>query len=162
MNRTTYTIIGLIAVSALTGLVGCSTSTTKQPAPTAKPVTAQRSAMQATSSDPSGAFNNTGGTTTCCGSYTGYAFITNSATGTVWFTPPAGTTNCIATDSSGLSSPYVSVVKAIRSDSLSWCDTNSVSFPATSSKKYKFIIYLKNTPPPPTNGQVLTLNVQWQ
>jgi hypothetical protein len=54
------------------------------------------------------------------------------------------------------------MVKAIRNDLGSWCGTNSVSFPASSTKQYKFIIYIKNTPPPPSNGDVLTLSVQWQ
>jgi hypothetical protein len=72
-----------------------------------------------------------------------------------------GTTNGLATDISGLASPYESVVKAIRNDGISWCGTNSVSFPASSSKQYRFYIYIKNTPPPPTNGDALTLDVQW-
>jgi hypothetical protein len=100
---------------------------------------------------------------TCVGSYSGSAKITNSATGTIWFTPPAGTTNCIAADASGLSSPYESVVLAMRKrDLMAWCGTNSVSFPASSSDQYKFTIYIKNTPPPPTNGQALTLILDWQ
>jgi hypothetical protein len=102
------------------------------------------------------------GSSTCIGSFTGTAVVTNSATGTVWFTPPSGTTNAIVTDVTGFSSPYVSMVKVIRNDSASWCGTNSVSFPASSAKQYKFLIYIKNTPPPPSNGDILTLSIQWQ
>jgi hypothetical protein len=116
-----------------------------------------------TQTSGSGAVNMSGGSTSCCGSYSGFANITNDATGTVWFSPPSGTTNCVATDSSGLPSPYVSCIKAIRKgDLVSWCGTSSVSFPATSNREYKFIIYVKNTPPPPSDGDILTLDIQWQ
>jgi len=98
----------------------------------------------------------------CPGAYTGYAKMTNSA-GSIWITPPANTTSGTFTDASGFASPYVSVVNVIRrSDNASWCETNSVTFPATNSTSYQLALYVKNTPPPPTNGQPMTLEITWQ
>lgn len=98
----------------------------------------------------------------CPGTYTGYAKMTNSA-GAFWITPPTNTTSGTFTDASGLGVPYVSVAYVKRkSDSVSWCGTNSVSFPATNSTSYELFVYVKNIPPPPTNGQPLTLQISWQ
>ncbi|HEU5122610.1 MAG TPA: hypothetical protein VFW05_00945 [Verrucomicrobiae bacterium] len=149
--------------AALLTMAGCSTNEhngNMESTLAAKPT--MRAAFMP-SQDAFGAFVSQNGTVSCCGSYKGFAYITNSITETLWFTPPAGTTNCIATDSSGFASPYVSVVKAARrADGASWCGTNEVSFAASSSQQYKFMIYIKNTPPPPTNGATLTLDIQWQ
>src|ERR1043165_6277036 len=91
--------------------------------------------------------------TGCPGSYTGYAKMTNS-TGTYWITPPTNTTSGTLTDMSGFPSPYVSVAYVMRrSDQVTWCGTNSVTFPATNSTSYQLMIVVKNPPPPPTNGQ---------
>jgi hypothetical protein len=156
MKKTTQ--LGIIVVTALTlplAFVGCSTSAKKTAAKPAFSLMATPTYC--------GAFNNTSGSIVCVGSYTGYAYITNSATTNIWFTPSSGITNCTITDSSGLSSPYWSVVRASSKDLIfSACGTNTVSFPVSSSKQYRFTIYIKNTPPPPTNGQVLTLDVEWQ
>jgi len=145
--------------AALITMTGCSTNENMESTLAARP--AMRAGFMPVQAAV-GLFVPHNGTVSCCGSYKGFANVTNSDTGTVWFTPPAGTTNCVATDASGLASPYVSVVKALRKDFASWCGTNSVSFPVSSSKQYKFIIYIKNTPPPPTNGAPLTLDIQWQ
>lgn len=162
MKKYTGWMTGFAAAALLT-MAGCSTNEhngNMESTLAAKP--AMRAAFMP-SQDATGAFVPQNGTVSCCGSYQGFANITNSITGTVWFTPPAGATNCIATDSSGFASPYVSVVKATRkNDAAYWCGTNSLNFPASSSKQYKFIIYIKNTPPPPTNGAPLTLDIQWQ
>jgi hypothetical protein len=164
MKKTNCIIIGLTVFTALLTLVGCSTNTNTNTEMTTTRLKPSKPGMSALTSGPdaSGGFSETGGSVSCVGTFTGLAYITNSDTGTVWFTPPAGTTNCIATDSSGIPSPYESVVKVTRKDLLSWCGTNSVSFPALSTKQYKFTVYIKNTLPPPTNGAVLTLDVQWQ
>ena len=168
MMKTTKLITGLICGSALLAIVGC-TSTAKKPQnqlimtqlAASKPP--QNNATIAETGNNSGVYIPGAGSTSCCGAYTGMAYITNSATGTFWFTPPAGTTNGIATDTSGFGSPYESVVKVIRKrDLMPSCGTNSISFPASSSEQYKFIIYIKNTPPPPSAGDTLTLSVQWQ
>lgn len=165
MKKTAGIIIGLSSITLLCSFVGCSTGTntgTIEPQTLAAKSTPPPMNTLTSEQNASGAVNNTSGSTTCCGSYTASAKITNSVTGTIWFTPPTGTTNGTITDSSGLSSPYVSVVLAMRKrDSVSWCGTNTVSFPAESTNQYKFFIYVKNTLPPPTNGQVLTLDVQW-
>lgn len=161
MKKYTGWMTGCTAAALLT-MAGCSTNEhngNMESTLVAKPT--MRAAFMPVQ-QANGEFVSQNGTVSCCGSYEGFANITNSVTGTVWFTPPAGATNCIATDSSGFASPYVSVVKATRKDIGSWCATNSVSFPVSSSKQYKFAIYVKNTPPPPTNGAPLTLDIQWQ
>lgn len=157
-------IIGLTTVTALLTFVGCSTSNTNPDLMTSS-LAAKAPAMSALSGGPGsycGGFTATGGTLSSCGGdYNGYANITNSATGTMWFTPPAGTTNGLATDSSGFEAPYTSTIRVTRSDNISWCGTNSVSFPVINTKKYKFVIYVQSTTPPPTNGQPVTLGLQW-
>ena len=98
----------------------------------------------------------------CPGAYTGYAKMTNS-TGGLWITPPTNTTSGTLTDASGFASPYVSVAYVQRkSDLVSWCGTNSMTFPATNSTSYELFVYVKNTPPPPTNGQPMSLQITWQ
>jgi hypothetical protein len=98
----------------------------------------------------------------CPGPYTGYSRMTNSA-GSIWLAPPTNTTSGTFTNASGFAPPYVSVACAVRkSDGMSWCGTNSVTFPATNSTSYQLVIYVKSTPPPPTNGQPTTLQIIWQ
>jgi len=106
-------------------------------------------------------FTNQGGGSGsgCPGVYTGYAKMTNS-TGSIWITPPAGTTNGIFTDASGLPAPYLSVAWVKCNTSATWCNTNSVTFPATSSHQYQLTVYVKSSPP--TNGQPMNLQVIWQ
>jgi len=100
--------------------------------------------------------------TGCPGAYTGLAKMTNS-TGTFWITPPTNATNGTLTDASGFPSPYVSVAYVMRrSDGMTWCGTNSTTFPATNSTSYQLMIVVKSTPPPPTNGQPMSLQIQWQ
>jgi hypothetical protein len=96
----------------------------------------------------------------CSGAYTGYAKYTNSSG--FWITPPAGTSSGTLTDTSGFTSNYVSVAKVGCNNLSSWCDTNSVTFPATNSRQYTLTIFVKSTPPPPTNGQPLTLQITWK
>jgi hypothetical protein len=96
----------------------------------------------------------------CPGAYTGYAKMTNS-TGLFWITPPTNTSSGTFTDASGLGTNYISVAYVTRkSDGLTWCGTNSVTFPATNTDQYLLTVYVKNTPPP-TNGQPMNLLVTW-
>jgi hypothetical protein len=98
----------------------------------------------------------------CPGAYTGFAKMTNSV-GTFWITPPTNVTSGTLTDMSGFPSPYVSVAFAEqKSDLKTWCDTNSVTFPAINSTSYELFVYVKSTPPPPTNGQPMNLQIVWQ
>jgi hypothetical protein len=97
----------------------------------------------------------------CPGTYTGYAKMTNSA-GTFSITPPTNVVSGTLTDASGFPSPYVSVANVSCSDFSSWCDTNSVTFPATHSKTYTLTVYVKSPTPPPTNGQPMNLQITWQ
>lgn len=88
--------------------------------------------------------------------------MTNSA-GSIWLTPPTNTTSGTFTNASGFAPPFVSVAYVMRkSDFMTWCSTNSVTFPATNSTSYQMIMYVKSTPPPPTNGQPVTLQIIWQ
>ena len=97
----------------------------------------------------------------CPGAYSGYAKMTNG-TGTFWITPPTGTTNGTLTDASGFPSPYVSVVKVVRSpDQVSWCDTNSINFPVTNGYLYSLTVYVKSPVPPPTNGEPMNVQITW-
>lgn len=99
----------------------------------------------------------------CPGAYTGFAKMTNSTDGTFWVKPPTNAINGTLTDASGFASPYVSVAYVKRkSDSVTWCGTNSVTFPASGTDKYLLTVYVKNTPPPPTNGQPMNLQITWQ
>ena len=111
-------------------------------------------------------FSKSSGTVDGCpGSYTGLVKFTNSA-GTVpltLVTPPLNTTSGTLTDASSFGSNYVSRVYAVRaSDFNSWCGTNSVSFPVSTGDQFYLTIYVKNSPPPPTNGQPIVAQINWQ
>jgi len=104
----------------------------------------------------------TKGSTSCVGTYYAYAKMTNSA-GSIWITPPSNTnTSGTFTDISNFSTNYTSTVLVTRKkDGVAWCGTNSVTFPATNSTSYQMIAYVTSTLPPPTNGQPLTLQIEW-
>jgi hypothetical protein len=144
----------IIAALTLVGLalVGCATHSTRLmhydlsgPQTQCVPFTAQ-----------------TGGSGTGCpGVFTGYAKMTNGAS--FWFTPPTNTTSGTLTDASGFPAPYVSVACVKRkSDLMTWCDTNSVTFPATNNTTYSLTFYVKSPLPPPTNTQPMNLQITWQ
>lgn len=101
------------------------------------------------------------GNNACAGNYTAQAKMTNSTGGT-WLTPTANSTNGTFTDLSGFAPPYKSVTVATRrSDGVTWCGTNSITFPATNAASYSLTVYVTRTPPPPTNGQPMNLQVTW-
>jgi hypothetical protein len=95
----------------------------------------------------------------CPGIYTGFATMTNSV-GTFALTPPTNATSGTFTDTSGFGAPYVSVA-CVTCGLSKWCDTNSVTFPATNSLKYSCTVYVKSPLPPPTNGQSISLQIVW-
>jgi hypothetical protein len=96
----------------------------------------------------------------CPGAYVGYSKMTNSS-GSIWITPPVGTTSGTLTDITGLPSPYTSAVYVARkSDLATWCDTDSVTFPATHSNSYQLLVFVTSTPAP-TNGTPLILQIVW-
>jgi len=103
----------------------------------------------------------TKGSTSCVGTYYAYAKMTNSA-GSIWITPPTNTTNGTFTDiSTNISTNYTSTVVVMRKkDLVTWCGTNSVTFPATNSTSYQMVSYVTSQPPP-TNGQLQTLQIVW-
>jgi hypothetical protein len=91
----------------------------------------------------------------CLGNSTGYAYMTNSA-GTMWLKPPANTVSGTFTDLSG----YALAIRVTRQLPVySWCDTNAVTFTATSANNYELYIYMNNAGL--TNGQLLTVQVVW-
>ncbi len=139
---------GLLVVSILTLvtllLAGCATNLTT-PSNTAECIPFTK--------------KNGGSGSGCPGAYLGYAKMTNSM-GTFWLTPPAGTTNGTFTDASGLPAPYVSIAYVLCNNLTSWCGTNSVTFPATSSKQYSLTVYVKSAPP--TNSHPMNLQITWQ
>jgi hypothetical protein len=97
----------------------------------------------------------------CPGVYTGYAKYTNTD-GTYWVTPPQGATNCIFSDVSGFPAPYASVACVGCNNLKKWCGPTTVTFPVTGTAKYEFIVYVTSATPPPTNGQPISMNIEWQ
>lgn len=97
----------------------------------------------------------------CPGTWTGYAKMTNAA-GTFFITPPTNATSGTFTDVSGFAQPYASVACVKQNDLVTWCGTNSVTFPATSSNTYLLTVYVKSPVPPPTNGQPINVQITWQ
>ena len=103
-----------------------------------------------------------GTNSTCGGTYYATAKMTNS-TGSTWITPPTNSSSGTFTDASGFGAPYSSTTLVTRfSDKATWCGTNSVTFPAASSNRYSLSVLVTSPTPPPTNGQPLTLQIQWQ
>ena len=105
-----------------------------------------------------------GGTSSGCpGKWTGSAKMTNTLDGTIWIKPPTNAISGTLTDVSINASNYVSVACVKRlSDTMKWCDTNSVTFPVTNTAKYSLTIYVKSPLPPPTNSQPIDIQVTWQ
>lgn len=103
----------------------------------------------------------TTGTNVHVGIFYATAKMTNG-TGTFYITPPAGTQTGAFSDISGFPSPYSSsLVVTRKSDQFNWfTNNNTVTFPATNSS-YSLTAYVTSLTPPPTNGQKLTLQIQW-
>jgi hypothetical protein len=143
MKKTKFTFSHIILTLSLTGFAACV-------------VRADTQADKATVID--------GGSTNspCPGVFHAYAKMTNSA-GAFWLTPSNNASSGTFTDASGFAPPYSSVVFVTRKrDLATWCGTNSVTFPATNSTQYSLTVYIKSTPPPPTNSQPLMLQIHWQ
>lgn len=104
------------------------------------------------------------GTNPCAGTYYAYAMMTND-TGSIWITPPTNTvvSSGTLTDVSGFPAPYSSSAVVLPMGSASYlCGSNSVTFPATNTLKYKLEVVVTSATPPPTNGQPMKLQIQWQ
>jgi hypothetical protein len=104
-----------------------------------------------------------GGTMSCVGRYYAYAKMTNDV-GSIWIKPP---TNIVVrsgtlTDISRFPSPYSSYAVVQPFGGTLSCASNSVTFSATNTQLYELTIFVANPPPPPTNGQFMTLQIQWQ
>jgi len=96
------------------------------------------------------------GSSSCGGTYYAYAKITNS-TGSAWITPP---TNTITTGIFSTTNQNGSVMVTRKKDLVTWCSTNSVTFPATNSTSYQMTAYITQSNSIPTNG--INLNIVWQ
>jgi hypothetical protein len=92
----------------------------------------------------------------CPGGYLGYATMTNS-TGGIWIVPPTNTVSGTFTNNSAFTCTVYVIQK---NNSMVWCDTNSITFLATNSTSYQMTAYVKS--PAPTNGQMITVQVNWQ
>lgn len=99
---------------------------------------------------------NPGTSPDCPESFVGYTYITNPATGGVYFEPPNG---------GGVGTAYTTgtfdnvAIKAIRNDLASYCaETNSVDFYIRTNRSVRFIVYYKSVPP--TNAEI-ALNIVW-
>jgi len=97
----------------------------------------------------------------CPGPFTAYSIMTNSV-GTLWITPPTGTTNAILEDVSDYPAPYASVASVVRkSDLMTWCAGNYVDFPVTNGNQFQLKIFVVSAIP--TNTPLkLQMQVTWQ
>lgn len=85
--------------------------------------------------------------------------ITNSETGSVWFTNPVGATNAVLTDYNvgpgkpgSTNNAYRPVFAALRKiDGQIWWGTNGISWPTSGTNQYKILLY-------PNEGTGLTTN----
>jgi hypothetical protein len=109
----------------------------------------------------SGIIQSGGAGSDCPGPFTAYATMTNGA-GSIWITPPAGTTNATLTDISVFPPPYASVAEAMRkSDLMTCCSDTTVSFPVTNGNSFGLKVFVIS--PPPTNSPFkLILQINWQ
>jgi hypothetical protein len=99
----------------------------------------------------------------CPGAYNGYTTLTNSSGS--WFSPPTNPvpSSCTVTDTTGLGTNFRATFFASRlSDGNTWCATNSLTIPVTNTDQYQFIEYITSPVPPPTNGQTLSYQLNWQ
>ena len=114
--------------------------------------------MSASFTNSSGGVIGGGGTKGYCPS--NYAGIVKFKTpgGSSWWPRPAGTTQCTITDQS----PYTTKVEAVESGTLmSWCNTETVTFPTQAlPRKYQFTTYF-TTINPPVPGEIITLLINW-
>ena len=141
----TSTIICAAAIM-MTGFMGCSEY-------------AQQYTQ--TQGDPATLTTNT---SPYAGVYYATSHMTNS-TGGSWITPSNGVSSCTFQDASGFQPPFTWSVVVIRHiDGVKWCtnNNNSLTFPVTNSTSYQITEYVNSAPPPPTNGQPLMLQAQWQ
>jgi len=101
------------------------------------------------------------GTNSCAGVFYAKASMTNGAGG-VWITPTNSTISSgTFTNASGGAYSYSLSVQC-HNTMKTWCGTNSVTFPATNTFSYSFYIYITSPVPPPTNGEPINLQVNWQ
>jgi hypothetical protein len=103
-----------------------------------------------------------GGTQPGVGSYTAMARWTNGA-GATWIAPPTNTTSVTFADLSSYGSNYVSVATITPFIHPIMCsNSSSITISLTGVPKYEFTVYIKSPVPPPTNGQTLNLELNWQ
>lgn len=97
------------------------------------------------------------------GTYYAIAQMTNSA-GTYWITPSNGVSSCTFQDVSGFPPPYTWAAMVQSRNFHQFVATNNtpLTFPATNTMSYTLTVYVTSPLPPPTNGQALTLQAQWQ
>lgn len=102
-------------------------------------------------------------TNPCAGKYYAYANMTNDA-GSIWIKPPTNivVTSGTLTDLSGFPAQYASYATVKKSGTTTFlCGSNNVTFPATNGASYQLMVVVTSPTPPPTNGESMTLHVDW-
>jgi hypothetical protein len=108
------------------------------------------------------AFHQTGATTGNGFTYYGTVSFTNGA-GSIWIKPTNGVTSFTFSDTSGFPAPYKSVVIGMNKTTYQMYGTNTltnvVTFAVATNYSYSLTLYVTNVPPPPTNGQLITMQL---
>ena len=103
------------------------------------------------------------GSNTYAGAYYATVRATNISGG-LWLMPSNGVQSCTVADTSGLPSPYASSLVVSCKNGAHMYSTNqncNLIFPVTNTTSYSIMLYVNSVPPPPTNGQPLTLQIMW-
>jgi len=111
----------------------------------------------------SGPLQRGSGTLNCALNYTGKVTFKVPGTQTTWFSRPAGSTTCVATDTTGLLPPYSVKINAIESYSLhSWCGVSPVTFStqAPPTYRYQFTSFVTGGEALP-DGTIITIDLTW-
>jgi hypothetical protein len=99
----------------------------------------------------------------CTGKYYASVKMTNDQ-GSIYIKPP---TNIVVrsgtlTDMSGFAAPYSSYAVVQKKGAQTYsCGSNNVTFSATNTASYVLMVVVTSPTPPPTNGQPMTLHVDW-
>jgi hypothetical protein len=99
-----------------------------------------------------------------CGpaNHNGYVRFKNGTN--YYWTPPGGAGIGTVTDISNLSTSYDPWIEVVESGTLVCRPFHGLgphNFQVNPPRKYQFIVYVMNQPPPPSTGQTITLQIQW-
>ena len=96
--------------------------------------------------------------------FTSYGSVNfTNGTGAIWIKPTNGVTSFTFSDISAYPAPYKSVVIGMNKTTFQVYGTNTLSnvvtFPVASNYSYSLTVYVTNVPPPPTNGQLISMQL---